>query len=269
MKNSKQANKSIITFFLLTFLLSVPFYILNMLAYWNVVGNPKMGALYIALFTITPITSALFLTFKRTGVHGLKKLLRRTFDYKRITKGRWYLVSFLMAPLFYMISLGVLLLFNISYPPSMTPLVAMPVMFIFFFLLAAGEELGWMGYAFEPMQSKIGTFRASLLLGIVWAFWHIPFFVFMMPDPLVFSTQILLLMGTRIIMTWIFNNTGRSVFAVILFHATDNTALVTLPEIHAITPLGVVVHCGIVLTAAILVTFLWGQMTLAQYRFDK
>jgi hypothetical protein len=65
---------------------------------------------------------------------------------------------------------------------------------------------------------------------------------------------------------WIFNNTGQSVFAAILFHAADNTALVTLPEINAITRWGVIVHCGLVLVAAVVVTIVWGPRTLARYR---
>jgi hypothetical protein len=60
-----------------------------------------------------------------------------------------------------------------------------------------------------------------------------------------------------------------SVFAVILFHAADNTALVTLPEVQAISPWGAVVTCGLVLAAAAVVTLLWGPRTLARFRFSS
>jgi membrane protease YdiL (CAAX protease family) len=265
--NPPNTNSSPATFFALTFLLSVPFYILNALAYLNIVGEPELGAVYIALFTVTPITAASILSLQRGRVSSLKALLRRVFDSKRITKSQWYAAIFLLAPLIFLVSLGGLMLAGLPIPPALAPLVAFPAVFPLFFLLAAGEEVGWMGYAFEPMQTRGNALSAALVLGAIWALWHVPFFVFMIPNPVDFSTQVLTLIGTRVIVAWIFNNTGKSVFATILFHAADNTALVTLPEIHANTPWGGVLHCGVILFVVTGVTFLWGPRTLARYRF--
>jgi len=238
MPNPNPANDSPAAFFALTFLLSVPFYILNAFAYLNVVGKPEMGAVYIALFTVTPIASASILTFRRRGSRGLKELLGRIFDFKRIVRSRWYVAILLLPPLIFLLSLACMVLSGAPIPPALAPLMALPAVFPFFFLLAAGEEVGWMGYAFEPMQARGSALQAALVLGIVWALWHVPFFVFMMPDPVGLSAQVLTLVGTRVLVAWIFNNTGKSVFAAILFHAADNAKLVILPEITAITPWG-------------------------------
>lgn len=267
MTNSNSINGSPIGFFLLTFLLSVPFYILNALAYRNVVGGPEMGALYIALFTVTPISAASILTYRRYGSPGLKKLIGRIFDFRRTKNKTWYIASLFLMPFIFLLSLGVMRLSGLSIPPALTPLVALPAVFLLFFILATGEELGWMGYAFESMQSRGSALRATLILGTIWAFWHVPFFVFMMPDPIDLGAHLLTLIGTRVILAWIFNNTGRSVFAAILLHAADNTALTTMPEIDAVTPWGVFVHCGFVLVAAVVITLLWGPRTLAKYKF--
>jgi membrane protease YdiL (CAAX protease family) len=172
-------------------------------------------------------------------------------------------------PLIFLLSLGVMMLSSMSIPPALTPLVALPVVFPLFFILATGEEVGWMGYAFKSMQTRGSILRAALILGTIWALWHVPFFVFMMPDPVDFIARVFTLVGTRVLLAWIFNNTGKSVFAVILFHAMDNTALTTMPEIDAITPWGIVVHCGFILIAAVVVTFLWGPQTMTKYRFDN
>ena len=86
-----------------------------------------------------------------------------------------------------------------------------------------------------------------------------------MPDPIVVAAQLLMLVGNRVLVAWIFNNTGKSVFAAILFHAIDNTALVSLPDVNAISPWGTVTLCGLTLVAATVVTLLWGPRTLAQY----
>jgi membrane protease YdiL (CAAX protease family) len=154
-------------------------------------------------------------------------------------------------------------------PAGLVPVVALPAVFAFFFILAAGEEVGWMGYAFGRMEARGSALRASLVLGLIWAIWHVPFFVFMMPDRVVLFSQLVTLVGTRVLAAWIFNNTGKSVFAVILFHAADNAALVTLPELQAVSPWAAAVHSGFVLVAAVLVTWLWGSETLARFRFGS
>ena len=256
-------------FFTLAFLLSVPFYVLHALAHLHIVGEPDIGPVYIALFTVTPIASAAILTFRGRERRGVKELLGRIFDFKRIAVSRWYAPILLLAPLIFLLSLGGMISSGAPVPSALTPLVALPAVLLFFFLLAAGEEVGWMGYAFEPMQARDGAFRAALVLGVIWAFWHLPFFVFLMPDPIVLGAQVLTLVGNRVLVAWIFNNTGKSVFAAILFHATDNTALVTLPDINANAPLGTVTLCGLTLFAAVVTTLLWGPQTLARYRFDS
>jgi membrane protease YdiL (CAAX protease family) len=266
MKNSNSTSDSLVAFFTLTFLLSVPFYLLNALAYLNVVGKHEMGALYIALFTVTPIASASILTFRRRGSQGLKELLGRIFDFKRIAKSRWYMAIILLSPLIFLFSLALIVLLGMPVPPALTPLAALPAVLPFFFLLATGEEVGWMGYAFESMQARDGALRAALVLGMVWALWHVPFFVFMTSDPFVLTAQFLTLMGTRVLVAWIFNNTGKSVFAAILFHAVDNAALVAFPEIKAIVPWGSAIRCGLIMIAAFVVTLLWGPQSLARYR---
>ena len=261
------AKTSPVAFFALTFLLSVPFYILNALAYLNVVLGPGMGAVYVSLFTLTPITAASILTFRRSGWDGVKKLLWRIVDLRRIARSAWFAPILFLMPLIHLLSLGVMALSGALIPAALTPVVALPVVLLFFFILAAGEEVGWMGYAFEPMQAQSGALGASLVLGMIWAVWHLPFFIFMMPGPVILLAQLLTLLGTRVLVVWIFNNTGKSVFAAISFHAVDNAALVTLPE--AVSPWGVVTTCGLVLVAAVVVTLLWGPWTLTRFSFGN
>ena len=209
MPHSNSTNDSPAAFFAITFLLSVPFYILNALAYLEVVGKPEIGAAYIALFTVTPMASASILAFRGRGRRGLKELLGRVFDFKRIAGSRWYVAILLLPPLIFLLSLACMVLAGEPIPPALAPLVALPAVFPFFFLLAAAEEVGWMGYAFETMQSRGSALHAALVLGIIWAFWHVPFFVFMMPNPIVAGAQLLMLVGNRVLVVWVFNNTSR------------------------------------------------------------
>ncbi|MFC1764888.1 CPBP family intramembrane glutamic endopeptidase [Planctomycetota bacterium] len=256
-------------FFTLTFLLSLPFYILHALAHWHILGKPEIAPAYAVLFTGTPLISAVILVSQGRERHRVKQLLRRIFDFRRITVRQWYVPVVFLAPLIFLLSIGGLFLAGVPLPPSMAPLMALPVVFLFFFLLATGEEVGWMGYAFEPMQARAGALRAALVLGMIWALWHVPFFVFMMPNPIVAGAQFLMLIGNRVLVVWIFNNTGKSVFAAIVFHAMDNTALVCLPDVNAIAPWGTLSLCGLTLVAAVIVTLLWGPQTLTRYRFHQ
>ena len=47
------------------------------------------------------------------------------------------------------------------------------ILFVVFFIAAVGEELGWSGYAIDPLQDRFGALGGALLLGAVWALWHV------------------------------------------------------------------------------------------------
>ncbi len=253
----------------MTFVLATPFYILNALAYLEILGEPRIAPIYIAVFTVTPIASASLLTFRQRGKAGLKKLLWRILDFKRIGDYRWYAAIFLLPAVIALLSLGGSILSGVDLPPGTAPLVALPLVLSLFFVLAAGEEVGWMGYAFDPMQARYGALQAALGLGVVWAIWHVPFFVFMMPEAIVFTAQLVTLASTRVLIAWVYNNSRRSVFAATLFHAAGNALIITLPETSTTGVLGPAISCVLVLSAAIVVTYLWGPRTLARYRFGN
>ena len=45
-----------------------------------------------------------------------------------------------------------------------------------FLVGAVGEDMGWQGYDFEGLRDRASALNAALVLGVVWAFWHvIPF----------------------------------------------------------------------------------------------
>ena len=57
------------------------------------------------------------------------------------------------------------------------PSTIIPVLLLgFFFNGAFAEEWGWRGFALQPLLDRFGFTKANLLLGIVWAFWHLPLF---------------------------------------------------------------------------------------------
>jgi uncharacterized protein len=82
--------------------------------------------------------------------------------------------------------------------------------------------LGWSGYVTDPLQERWGWLRASLILGVVWALWHYIALVQAHRSVEWIAWWTLGTVAARVIMVWLYNNTGKSVFATILFHMMIN-----------------------------------------------
>ena len=94
-------------------------------------------------------------------------------------------------------------------------------LFVSVFLRGAfGEELGLRGFALPHLQKRMSPFRASLIIGLFWAGWHLP--VLLGRDPISIVAFILLAFGLSFYFTWLFNGSGESLIPGLLFHATQN-----------------------------------------------
>jgi hypothetical protein len=126
-----------------------------------------------ALVAFVPMIAASILSYQQSGFNGIQELLKKALDYKKIRNRIWYLPALLLAPLIYFLSYAVMRWTGSPLPDAIEiPLLMAPVLFVMYFIAAIGEELGWTGYAIDPMQNQWGAFKASLILGIVWAIWH-------------------------------------------------------------------------------------------------
>jgi membrane protease YdiL (CAAX protease family) len=94
------------------------------------------------------------------------------------------------------------------------------------------EEPGWTGFAQPRLQRLYGPLIGGLILGSLWAAWHLPGFLIPSQDVtdvpprgtvLDFVVFALALMGLRLVIIWVVNNTKNSVFMAILVHASWNT----------------------------------------------
>jgi membrane protease YdiL (CAAX protease family) len=89
-----------------------------------------------------------------------------------------------------------------------------------------GEETGWRGFALPRLQRTRTAASATLALALLWAGWHLPAFFFrdtyvelgVMAFPLFAG----MLIFSTMVFTWLYNSTGGSVLAAILFHAVFN-----------------------------------------------
>jgi membrane protease YdiL (CAAX protease family) len=89
-----------------------------------------------------------------------------------------------------------------------------------------GEETGWRGFALPRLQKSRSVISATLILGLLWAGWHLPLFFFR--DTYVsmgwtgFPLFAFTMLFTAMVFTWLYNSTGGSLWIVILFHAIFN-----------------------------------------------
>ncbi|MBD3219958.1 CPBP family intramembrane metalloprotease [bacterium] len=92
-----------------------------------------------------------------------------------------------------------------------------------------GEELGWRGWLQPRLIDRWSPGRSHVILGVVWAFWHLPLFV--IPDfrnGLSLPLFVLLYPVSTIVLSaglyHVWRNTRGSVFAAILAHGVVNAA---------------------------------------------
>jgi len=138
------------------------------------------------------------------------------------------------------------------------------LMFIAFFIGALGEELGWSGYILDALQERWNALQASVILGLVGIVWHLVPLLLIHRSPTWIAWWCLYAVAARILTVWLYNNTGKSVFAAALFHATLNLSFMLFPVdgSHFDMRLG-----GLVMAfTAALVTMVWGPITLAGYQ---
>ena len=214
-----------LTFFLLVFALAIPF-----LAVSAVTGIQLLPGLPIAaLMAVCPATAALILVHQEEGAAGAKALLKKSLDYRRIKEKIWYAPILLLMPGVMVLSFGVMRWTGTSVPAPQITVVPALILCVAFFASASAEELGWSGYVIDSMQNRWGTLLASIFVGLVWAVFHYVALWQAHRSLEWIAWWSVWTVALRVIIVWIYNNTGKSVFAAALFHATINVTWQLFP----------------------------------------
>ena len=246
------------TFFALVIGLSVPFWLLGAATDLQLMPGLSVSA----LMGFNPMVAALILIYRDKGAAGAWSLLSRSFDFRRIKSKRWLLPTLLLMPAVSLVVYGVMRWTNMPVPPAQFQLLPALLMFVAFFIGALGEELGWSGYALEPMQDRWGVLGAGLLLGLVGIAWHLIPLISIGRSPSWIAWWCLYALTFRIFIVWIYNNTGKSVCAAALFHATLNLAYSLFPVDGSHFDMRI---ASLVMTCvAVIVIGVWGSKTLTR-----
>jgi membrane protease YdiL (CAAX protease family) len=265
--NDTPEKRSPSAFFALVFLLSIPIWVLGPVAERFLPEELTATLPVSSLMFFVPASAALILVWREGGSGAAKRLLKRAFDYRRIKRKVWYVPILLLWPAMMVLQYGLMKLMAVPLPDPRLPGLMLPVSLVVFFIAAVGEEVGWQGYAVGPLQDRWGALTASIIVGMVWAAWHCIPFIQMGRTPAWIVCQGASIVVARILTVWIYNNTAKSLFAAILFHAMYNVATVLLPSYGwRYDP---AIGLAITVVAAAAITFLWGPGTLARFKYAR
>lgn len=198
--------------------------------------DSAVGLVLLLVGLAVPGVAGIVFVYLVYDVPGRRDFWNRVVNPRRVGL-RWFAVI-LLVPLGIGVLAGVIDLLLGGVGPAwgegvtefgVNPLAILPALF-FATLPPILEELGWRGYALDRLQLKWSAFRASLILGVVWALWHLPLFFIegsFQHDSVGFATTGFWLFMAGIValsfaFTWIFNNTKRSILGIIILHGWVN-----------------------------------------------
>jgi membrane protease YdiL (CAAX protease family) len=261
------AGRTPLLFLLLIPVFSLPFYFLERRALLPV-GMPFIAVTSLMVFV--PAVLAFAFTYKEGGWRAVKDLLARAFDLRRIRPVFWLVPALLLLPVAVHVAYFVSRLLGNDLG-ELTPLWvdAGPKLLFFVLLLipfGIAEEVGWVGYAGDPLQQRWGVLGASAIIGLAWAVWHwLPWYRNFGSIGMVFwmtAMDVLL----RVLIFWLYNNTRNSIFIAAVFHASFNVAYRAFPdEGRTFDPFAMFLVLAVF---TLLVMWIWGPRNLASYRFS-
>lgn len=250
--------RSPLAFFTLVYALAIPFWVIG-----GLTGLQLLPGLPVtALMAVCPALAALILTYWKKGSTGVTVLLKRAFDYQRITAKIWYVPILLLMPVVMMLSFVVMRLTGTPVPAPLISVLPTLILCAVFFVAGLCEELGWSGYALEPLQHRIGVLQASIVLGLVCTIFHYVALVQADRSVAWIAWWSLSTVALRVIIVWLYYNTGKSVFAVAIFHMMFNVTWQLFPVDGSYYDPRI--SGSILALVAVIVIVVWGPRTLTR-----
>ncbi len=258
-------NNRITEYIVILMILTIPFYIINGLTQ----SFPKILPMNLSLGSlaiICPFITAIILVNKDEHFQGLKLRLKSSFDPRELKK-IWLLPDLFIMPIILGLSYLILTYQGIKLPKVDFSLPSLGILFILFFIAALLEEVGWMGFLYPKLEKKYNALQSGLLLGLLWAFWHVVLF-FQNGHPLIWVVwQCLFTISARVLIVWIYNNNNKSILSAILFHTMINVSVTLFPiDGSFYDPISVGFFTTLLL---IIVLLIYEHKTITTLRFQK
>ena len=260
--------RSAVRFFLTLFGLCLPIWTIGAFVDVELFPGFKLFQAGLAM----PMTAALILSFRAQGSAGVAAMLRRTYDVRCVSPRSWFVPMVLLFPSFGLINYLIFRVAGAELPPPTFSLAGL-FGYCTVFFMAMAEEVGLTAYAADPMLARHSALTTGVVLGLVWAGYHIPGFVisgYYTADWILWHAAYTV--AARILFIWIYNNSGRSLFSMALCHWTFGLFWMFWPQdnLQKAVPfydprITAVAATGCVL----LVVYFWGAKTMRQFRFAR
>ena len=213
-----------------------------------------------------PLLAALIGIRTREGRAGVRAWRAAIFRWR--VPVAYYAATLLLPFALVFLGYGLFQLLGGAAPEGWTPppWFTYPILFLLVFFLGGGqEEPGWRGFALLRLEARFSPLVASLILGVLWAFWHLPLFFVPASSQSAagfpFGAYLVGTTALAVIFTWQFHRTQGSVLLAMALHAGLNAALNWVPILGTGGPVSlfvciVAVEC-LVAGALIVVGRLW------------
>lgn len=177
-----------------------------------------------------PSLAGLLMTLFLYGIPGIRRMAIQLTPWSVGRAWAVLAVCLLLPVVVIVLPMGILAALGVSVPtPSLSGTRYLYSAVVGGGFIGAGlfEELGWRGFALPHLQRRYSALGSSVLIGLVWAFWHLPNFVIPSEPPpwLHVLAYVLLVMAFSVLFTWAYNSTGGSLFTVVVLHGALNAAL--------------------------------------------
>ena len=222
---------SSVKFFTLTFILSWLIWIPLTLSHFHIgfFQIPEgLSSMVRLIGVLMPATSAIILTAQTGGRRAVRSLFLRLTLWQ--VNWRWWLVAVLVQPILLIVAgLSINWLSGEAeiHSETLASIGALIVNVIFLLIATLGEEIGWRGVALPTLQQRNSAAKASMILGLLWASWHLPFWLLLDTfDQYGFGyigMNFLFVLPLTFYITWFFNHTQSSLLLAVMFHLTFNT----------------------------------------------
>lgn len=201
------------TFYALTFPLSWRGYIVQ----WFHPSGEQVG-----LDPYGPLIAAVVVTALAGGVQGLKEWGRRLLRWRAAPT--LYAFALLVPLVFTLVGIGANVALGARPPPPET-WAAWPSLAILFPVVMVlggplGEEPAWRGFALARTAERRPMLQASLLVGVVWAAWHLPL---LLARPAELLPGVIGIVSASVIFGWLFQASDGAVVLPLLMHTAQNT----------------------------------------------
>ena len=228
---------SLVIFFLLSYALMWACFITVAVA---VRATTLLGQALLLLGAYSPSFAALWLTARHQGSTGISNLLSGILLWRVAL--RWYVFA---AGYMLFIKLASAIIHRLIWGEwprfGDLPWYMVVAAVLFSTPFQAGEEIGWRGYALPRMAARFGLSWASVLLGVIWAGWHLPQFFIREADTyhqafLVWALQVTAL---SVAFAWLYIRTNRSLLLPMLLHSAINNSKDVVPSAMSGAPPGI------------------------------